>query len=71
MISLPVSIDAVRKERILTIEWLRDKPAEAGTTIPPIKGPIARRAGARAAWPSLASRAQPTSARTAVLGAMR
>ena len=37
--SLPGPIDSVQKER--ATEWLK----EAGTTIPPIKGPIARRDG--------------------------
>ena len=33
-ISLPVSIGSVRKERVLLVEWLEDKLAKTGTTIP-------------------------------------
>jgi hypothetical protein len=49
--SLSVSVGWVWKERVLRIEWLQDKLAEAGTTIPQFKGPIARRCKGGLAFP--------------------
>ena len=55
-ISLPVSIDVVRKDRVLLVDSSK-KVAERGTN-PADQRTDGRRAGAGTAWPSLASRAQ-------------
>jgi hypothetical protein len=46
----------VRKDRVAPIDWLQDKLAEAGGTIPQIKGPITRQCRAGLAF--LGKRAQ-------------
>ena len=51
--SLPVSIGSVQNDRVLLVEWLKDKLPEAGTLIPQFKGPIARRCRDGLAFPCI------------------